>query len=112
MPLSDGCDIFVGIGGPGGGFGLQIVLVEKSVDGGLKIDDRFEDTSLQPSLGQGCEEPLDGIEPRARGWREMEDEPLVSREALDHLGVLVGGVVVEDHVYHFTSGNLWRSGSG
>src|ERR1700690_4077137 len=112
MPSSDGGDNFVGIGGPREareareGLGLRIVIVEKSVDRSLKIDDRFEDALLQPSLGQGCEEPLDGIEPGARGWREMEDEPLVSSEPLDNLGMLVGGVVVEDHVHHFTGRNL------
>jgi hypothetical protein len=43
MPSSDGSGNFVGIGGPREGLGLQIVLVEKSVDRSLKISDRFED---------------------------------------------------------------------
>ena len=62
MPAPDGGDDFVGIGDPLEGFGLSVVVVEEAVDGGLKIDDRTEDATLQPALGQCGEEALDGIE--------------------------------------------------
>ena len=54
------------------GFGLFVVLVEEAVDGGLKVDDRAEDAALQPALGELGEEALDGVEPGARGRREVE----------------------------------------
>lgn len=48
------------------------------------------------------EEPLDGVEPRARSWRKVEHEARVAIEpGADHLGVFVGGVVVEDDMDHF-----------
>ena len=57
MPAPDGGDDFVGIGDPLEGFGLSVVVVEEAVDGGLKIDDRTEDATLQPALAQCGEEP-------------------------------------------------------
>ena len=40
---------------------------EVAVDGGLEIDHSSEDTALQSLLGKVGEEPLDCVEPRARG---------------------------------------------
>ncbi len=59
MPAPDGGDDFVGISGPGEGRGLQVVLAEESVDGGLQIDDGAEHAALQASFGEGGEEPFD-----------------------------------------------------
>ena len=36
----------------------------------------------------------------------MEDEPRVSGEPLKHLGMFVGGIVVEDDVDHLAGGDL------
>ena len=44
------------------------------------------------------EEALDGVEPGARGRREVEGEARMAVEPGAHLRVLVGGVVVEDDV--------------
>ena len=63
MPAPDGGDDFVGIGGPGEGLGLSVVIFKEAVDCGLQVDDRVEDAALQPSLGQFGEEAFDGIEP-------------------------------------------------
>jgi hypothetical protein len=46
IPTSDSGDDFIGIGGPGEGFGLRIVLFEKAVDRGLQIEDRMEHAAL------------------------------------------------------------------
>jgi len=67
----------------------------------------MEDTALQALLGQFGEEPLDGVEPRRRGWREVEGEAWMSAQPLHDLGVLVGGVVVEDDVHSLA---LWHLG--
>ena len=63
MPSSDGGDDFIGISGPFEGFGLGIVVVEEAIDGGLKVGHRVEDAAFEPSLGEGCEEAFDSVEP-------------------------------------------------
>lgn len=50
MPTLDGCDDFVGIGGPGEGLGLLVVVGDEAIDGGLEVNDRVEDTAFQASL--------------------------------------------------------------
>ena len=77
---------------------MFVVFFEEAVDRGLKVNDRPENAALQPPLGQDGEEPLDGVEPRTRRRREVEGEAFVPAEPCAHLGVLVGGVVVEDDV--------------
>jgi len=62
MPSSDRGDDFVAVGGPREGLGLQIVLVEKSVDRSLKIDDRFEDAiSSQESHSGEISEKINSL---------------------------------------------------
>ena len=58
----DGGDDFVGISGPGEGFGHLVGVLDEAVDGGLKIDDGSEDAALQSSSGQFGEEALDRVE--------------------------------------------------
>ena len=53
---------------------------------------------FKPLPGQLGEEALDGVEPGGRGWGEVEMEPLVPAEPGLNLGMLVGGVVVDDQV--------------
>ena len=53
---------------------------------------------LQPPAGERGEEGLDGIEPGAGGRGEVEGPARVPGEPGADLGMLVGGVVVEDHV--------------
>src|SRR3977135_3880686 len=60
--------------------------------------------------GRFGEKPLDGVEPRARGRREVEGEARVSVEPLTHLWMLMGGVVVEDHVHDFFGRHLRLNG--
>jgi len=77
------------------------VLFDIAFDGGLQIDDGMKDAALQALSGQGGEEGLDGIEPGARCWREMEDPAGVSFEPGHDFGVFVGAVVVEDDMDDF-----------
>ena len=52
----------------------MVRLGEESVDGGLQIDDRAEDASLQSAAGQLGEVAFDRIEP-GRGRRgEVEED--------------------------------------
>ena len=88
----------------------MVGLGDEAVDGGLEIDDASEDTALQSPLGEFGEEALDGVEPRAGGRREVEGEARVSVEPLTHLRMLVGGVVVEDHVHDLSGRHLRLDG--
>ncbi|MEY9101127.1 hypothetical protein ABIA24_004100 [Sinorhizobium fredii] len=72
VPPFDGSDDFVGIGGPGEGLGLLVVLCKEAVDGGLEVNDRMKDAALEATLRQFGEEALDGVEPRAGRRREVE----------------------------------------
>ena len=63
MPAFDGGDDLVGIGGPGEGLGLLVVLSKEAVDGGLEVDERMKDPALEATLRQFGEEALDGVEP-------------------------------------------------
>jgi hypothetical protein len=62
MPAPDGGDDFVGIGDPLAGFGTGVVVVEEAIDRGLKVGHGSEDAAFRATLGEGCEEPLDGQE--------------------------------------------------
>ena len=88
----------VGRRGPGEGLWVGVVGVEVGADGLVQLDDGAEDAALQPLLGQGGEEALDGVDPGGRGWREVHvDARMPGQPSLHSLG-LVGGVVVEDQV--------------
>lgn len=63
MPMSEGGHDFVPVGGPFEGFRLGIVVIEEAIDGGLKVGRQLEDAAFEPSLGEGCEEAFDSVEP-------------------------------------------------
>ena len=66
---------------------------------------------LSRRLVSAREEGLDRVQPGARGRGEVEDEARMAGEPAQHLGVLVGGVVVEDDVDHLAGRHArarWR----
>ena len=69
-----------GFGGPGPGEGTRIVVVlgDVAVDRRLEVHDRAEVTSPELPSRQGREERLDGVDPRGRGWGEVEHPAGVS----------------------------------
>jgi len=92
----------IGIGSPDKGLGFAVVLTEIAVDRGLQIDERMEDAALQPSPGERGKEALDRICPGTGGGREMKRPPRMAGQPGAHLGMLVGGVVVEDRVHQLS----------
>jgi len=70
-----------------------IGFCEVSVDGGLEVDDAFEDAAFEALPGQLGEEAFDGVEPGGRGRGEVEMEPLVPAEPGADLGMLVRRIV-------------------
>ena len=98
VPAPDLLDDGVGVGGPDEGLG-PVVLGEVAVDRGLEVDQGTEGAALQAPPGQGGEEGLDRVRPRARGRGEVEGPAGMAGEPGADLGVLVGGIVVEDGVH-------------
>jgi len=60
--------------------------------------------AFETTVGQPGEEALDGVEPRTGRWRRVEGEARVAVEPLANLGVLVSGVIVEDHMDRLAGG--------
>ena len=98
-PSVSGGDDVIGVGFPDEGFWVGgIVFADEAVDGGLQVDEGMEDAMLEPAPGEFGEEALDGIEPRARGRREMEGPARMALEPGADFVLLVRRVVVEDDV--------------
>src|SRR5271170_8269448 len=106
MPSPDGGDDFVWIGGPGEGLRLLIVLFEEAVDRGLQVGDGAKDAALEPALCEGREEALDGVEPGSRCRCEMERPSRMAFQPSANVGMLVGGVIVDDGVDCLARGYL------
>ena len=107
--LDSGEDVIGGFG-PDEGFGGTVGLGDEAVDRGLKVDDGFEHSALQPLSRQLGQEAFDRVGPGARGRGEVEGEAAMPPEPGFHLGVVVGGVVVEDHVNRLAFRDLGLDG--
>src|SRR5262245_58451502 len=83
----------------------MVCLGDEAVDGGLEVGDGSEDTALEAPRGELGEEPLDGGEPGAGGWGEVEDEAGMAGQPHPDLGMFVGGVVVDDGVNDLAIGD-------
>ena len=105
VPSSDGGDDFVGVCGPVKGLGSALVSARKRLMAAWRSTTERK-TAFQAAPGQPGEEAHERIEPGTRGWREVEDEALVPVEPGADLGMLVGGVVVEDDVDHLAGRHL------
>jgi hypothetical protein len=98
VPSLDGGDDFVGVGGPHEWLRVGVCLSDEAVDARLEIDDGTEDTTFQSTSAELREEPLDRVEPGARGWCEVENETRVAIGLGTNAGMFVGCIVVENDV--------------
>ena len=89
-----------GVGAPDERLGVLVVGREEVADGFLQSDDGGEHAALELALGELGEHGLDGMEPGAGCRGEVEDPARVPDQPAPHLGMLVGGIVVEDHMGH------------
>jgi hypothetical protein len=78
---------------------VLVVLGEVAVDRRLQLNDQAEDP-LEPPAGGRREEGLDRTEPRAGSRGEVKGPAPKPASQGQDLKVLVGGIVVEDHVDH------------
>ena len=73
--------------------GVEVVL-----DRGDQVGDAVEDAAAERLVGELAEPALDQVQPRRRGRGEVQVEPRVLGQPGLDVGVLVGGVVVQDQV--------------
>ena len=99
-----------GIGGPDEGFWIGVCLGDEAIDGGFQIVHRSEDPALEAPTRECGEEALDGVEPGRRGRCEVEGPTAMSGEPLAHLGMFMGGVVIDDSVDRLSFWNLRLDG--
>ena len=92
--------------GPDERFGVIVVLFDVSVDGLLEFGDGSEGASPNAPSGDCGEEAFDGIEPGSGDGCEVEGPARMAGEPFPHLGLLVGGIVVE----HGLDRLVWRNG--
>ena len=88
VPSLDGGDDFVRVGGPREWLRVGVGLSDEAVDGRLEIDDGAEDTTFQSTSAELGENPLDSVEPGARGWCEVENETRVAIKPGTNVGCL------------------------
>ena len=72
------------------------MLLQIAVDGGLQIGDRAEHAAPDALAGHLGEEIFHGVEPRPGGRGEVEDPARVAGKPGFDLGMLMGGVIVEN----------------
>ena len=72
------------------------MLGQVAVDGGLKVDDRSEDTTPDALASEFRKKAFNGIEPGAGLRGEVEDPTWMPGEPGFDLGMFVGAVIVED----------------
>jgi len=70
----------------------------------------MKDAALEATLRQFREEALDRVEPRAGRRCEVKGKALMAVEPGAHLGMLVGGIVVEDDVDRLVGWHLGIDG--
>ena len=87
-----------GLGCPDEGFWVFVVMVDVIKDRRNQLLDAAEDSAAQAVFRQVAEESFDHIQPRATGGREVHVEARVAAEPALDLLVLVGRVVIHDHM--------------
>ena len=83
-----------------------VVFGDIGLDGALKVDDGVKDAAFEPSLGQGCKEAFDRIEPAGGRWGIVEGPAWVAGAPCLHLWMLVGGIVIDNVVNVPVGGHL------
>jgi hypothetical protein len=83
---------------PHEGPGVVVVRVEVVLDGTDEIRHRGKDATTNRLVGDLAKPALDEVEPRTRRRGEVQVKSGMLAEPVPHVGVLLGGVVVQDHV--------------
>jgi hypothetical protein len=73
-------------------------LVDESKDGGLQFGDGAKHAAFEAPARQLGEEAFHGVEPGSRCRGEMERPSRMAFEPSANIGMLMGGVIVDDGV--------------
>src|ERR1700681_423421 len=106
LPAFDSGEDAVWVGGPDEEFGIGLCLSDKAVDSDLEVNDGSEHAALEATARELGEEAFDRMEPGCGGRGEVERPAGMPGQPLAHLRMLVGRIVVDDGVDHFSHGNL------
>ena len=86
--------------------GLHVGVVEEAVDGIFEFPQGSENAALETLLCELGKEALDSVEPGSGCRGEVEDKPRMFFEPLHDVGMLVGGIVVDDDMDRLFLGTL------
>jgi len=80
------------------GFGVLVSEINVVVNGLYEFSHAVNGQASDLPCGDLAEEPFDEIQSRGGGGEEVEVDATLAFQPVLHLGVLVGGVVVQDEV--------------
>ncbi len=83
------------------------MFLEAAFDSALQVGDGAKNAALEPSLCEGSEEALDGVEPGGRLRREGERPSRMTFEPSANVGMFAGRVVVDDDADRPSRRNLF-----
>ena len=75
------------------------------MDGIFEFLQGSEYSALETLSGELCKEALDRVQPRSGCRGEVEDKSAMFVEPLHDVGMLVGGIVVDDDMDRFVLGH-------
>ena len=82
------------------------MVFEEVVDRGLQVGDGAKDAALDRALGMVRKKPSTALSQEADALGEMERPSRMAFEPSANIGMLMGGVVVDDGVDRLSNGNL------
>ena len=110
LPTFDSGKDALWVSGPDEGFGIGVGLCDEAVDGGLEVGDGAEHAALEAAPCELGEEAFDGVEPGCRGGSEVEGPARMLGQPFSYLGMLMGGIVVDDSVDRLGAGDFCVDG--
>ncbi len=96
----------IGLGSPDERLGITVMHGDVFLHGGDEFGDAVEYATAQSLGGEVAEEALDHVQPRGRGWREVNAKARMLLQPLLDLGMFVRGVVVTDQMQRPVAGRL------
>jgi hypothetical protein len=88
----------------------MIGLIDVAEDGGLQLSDRSEHPTLEALPCELGEEALDRVEPGCRCRGEVKGPARMPSKPFAHLGMFVGGIIIDDGMDQLSFGNLGFDG--
>ena len=87
------------------GFGFALVWSRKRWMASLQFLERAKHAALKALFGELGKEALNGVEPGGRCRSEVEHEPGMVFDPFKNFGMLMSGIVIDDHMNRFHLGH-------